>query len=186
MVHNLLLVMNDPREDPMTSPSATPPAPVQTLPAAVLLERRPATGPWVSHVWEAGAITVGEQFRRRAVTLVRDEPRLATYLVSGLQVALHVDECESYYYNLISERPRAFVVAHATADGEQPQPFRVSMSFDEAHAYLEGDDQVYAVAVPPELYRWTEAFVVEHYAPEQRLKRKRRDWSSDVDETPSA
>ena len=52
----------------------------------------------------------------------------------------------------------------------------VSLSFDEAHAYLEGDDTVYAVDIPPELYRWTESFVLTHYCPQQMKKRKRRDW----------
>ena len=61
---------------------------------------------------------------------------------------LHVDECESYYYNLVSDSPRAYVVAHSADDERQPQPFLVSMSFDEAHAYLEGEDEIYAVDVP--------------------------------------
>ena len=53
------------------------------------------------------------------------------------------------------------------------------MSFDEAHAYLEGEDEIYAVDVPPELYRWTEAFVIAHYFPQKKTKRKLRDWSAD-------
>ena len=95
---------------------------------------------------------------------------------------MYQDECESYYYNLVSDNPRAFVLAHAIDDNDQPRPFKVSMSFDEAHAYLEGDDQVYAVDVPPELYRWTEAYVIANYFPEKKRKRKLRDWSADESE----
>ena len=68
------------------------------------------------------------------------------------------------------------MVAHTVADDGRPQPFLVSMSFDEAHAYLEGDDEIYAVDVPPELYRWTEAYVIANYFPEKKKKRKLRDW----------
>jgi hypothetical protein len=53
------------------------------------------------------------------------------------------------------------------------------MSFDEAHAYLEGEDEIYAVDVPPELYRWTESFVISNYFPERKRKRKLRNWSAD-------
>ena len=58
-----------------------------------------------------------------------------------------------------------------------PEPFLITMSFDEAHAYLEGDDEIYEVEVPPELYRWTEAFLLMHYAPEKKIKRKRKNWT---------
>jgi hypothetical protein len=62
-----------------------------------------------------------------------------------------------------------------------PRPFLVSLSFDEANAYLETDDvDVFPVAMPPELYRWIEAFVLAHYVPEPRRKRKRDDWREGV------
>jgi hypothetical protein len=151
----------------------------QHFPVAVILERRPAVSRWIEHVWKAVGIAVGRHAGGRTPRLIRDEQGVALFLVGGLDVALYVDECESYYYNLVSDNPRAYVLAHATDDGTQPQPFRVSMSFDEAHAYLEGDDQIYDVDVPPELYRWTEAFVIANYFPEKKRKRKLRDWSAD-------
>ncbi|MCP5306300.1 MAG: DUF3305 domain-containing protein [Chromatiaceae bacterium] len=150
------------------------------FPVAVVLQRTPATSPWIEHVWDATGIAVNGQYPDREPQLVRDDGKTAVYLVGGLQVSLHADECESYYYNLVSETPRAYVVAHATDDNDRPQPFCVSMSFDEAHAYLEGDDRIFAVEVPPELYRWTEQFVIANYFPQKKLKRKLRDWSADT------
>lgn len=152
------------------------------FPVAVVLERRPAVSRWVDHVWKAVGIAVGRHAGSGPPQLIRDEDGVAHYLVGGLDVALYVDECESYYYNLVSDNPRAYVLAHDAGDGKQPAPFRVSMSFDEAHAYLEGDDQVYDVDVPPELYRWTEEFVIANYFPERKRKRKLRDWSADESE----
>lgn len=148
------------------------------FPVAVILERRPATSRWVDHIWTASGITVGRHDRGEA-RLIREDQGVAWFLIGGLEVALHVDECESYYYNLISDAPRAYVLAHGADDGGQPEPFQISMSFDEAHAYLEGEDEIFAVDVPPELYRWTEAFVIANYFPEKKRKRKLRDWSAD-------
>lgn len=155
---------------------------LQQLPVSVILERRPATSRWADHVWGAVGITVGRQAAGEP-RLIREDQGIAHYLVGGLEVALHIDECESYYYNLVSDNPRAYVVAHAEDQQQRPQPFRVSMSFDEAHAYLEGEDEIYAVDVPAALYRWTESFVIANYFPEKRHKRKLRDWSADESET---
>ena len=98
-------------------------------------------------------------------------------MYGGFSVSLFIDECESYYHNLMSPVPRSYVVARMD-DNDIPTPFLVSMSFDEAHAYLEGDEEVYDVDIPPELYRWTEAFVLAHYAPKKRVKRKRQNWKN--------
>lgn len=150
------------------------------FPVSVILERRPAVSQWADFVWTAAGIAVGQRSDDTRPTLVGQHTHCAHFLVGGLTVALHADECESYYYNLMSDTPRAFIVAHAGSYDDQPQPFRVTMSFDEAHAYLEGDDQIYAVDIPAELYRWTEAFVVANYFPEKKTKRKLRDWKAET------
>ena len=163
----------------MTPTPGNPVEAKQHFPVSVILERRPAKSRWVEHVWKAAGITVGRHTEGDP-QLVKEADETVYYLVGGLEVALHVDECESYYHNLVSDTPRAYVVAHLEADDPTPQPFLISMSFDEAHAYLEGDDEIYAVDVPPELYRWTEAFVIANYFPEKKKKRKLRDWSREA------
>jgi hypothetical protein len=150
------------------------------FPVAVVLERRSARSPWVDHVWSAAGIAVGRHSARQNAELLREEAGVAYFLVGGLEVRLHVDECESYYHNMRSDSPRAYVVARHSGEDDMPRPFLVSMSFDEAHAYLEGDDDVFAVDVPPELYRWTEAYVIANYFPEKKRKRKLRDWREDT------
>lgn len=156
---------------------------LQHFPVSVVLERRPAISQWVDYVWTAAGIAVGRHADSREPLLLReDDDGGARFLIGGFEVALYADECESYYYNLVSDTPRAFVVAHPADDGGQPTPFKVSMSFDEAHAYLEGEDEIFAVDVPAELYRWTEAFVIANYFPEKKYKRKLRDWSADDSE----
>jgi hypothetical protein len=155
------------------------------FPVAAILERRPAASRWADYVWTAAGIAVGRHADTGDPSLVREDDQRALFLVGGLEVALHVDECESYYHNLVSATPRAYIVAHQDDDGI-PEPFLVSMSFDEAHAYLEGDDEIYAVDIPAELYRWTEAYVIANYFPEKKRKRKLRDWSADDRDMPAS
>jgi hypothetical protein len=167
------------QETPMANVADEPPDEVGHFPIAVVLERHPATSRWAEYVWTAAGIAVARHASSEP-RLVREDGDSACFLVGGLEVRLHVDECESYYHNLVSDAPRAYVVARQEA-GEHvpPRPFLVSMSFDEAHAYLEGDDEIYAVEVPPELYRWTEAYVIANYFPEEKTKRRLRDWTAD-------
>lgn len=163
----------------------------ERFPVAVILESRPAKSQWVDTVWQAVALTIGNTTDENADQTFK-YPRLiyfsgdiAQHLYSGLQVTLYKDQCESYYHNLIAPNPRCYVVAHVDDNEAPPEPFLITMSFDEAHAYLEGDDEVYDVDVPPELYRWTEAFVLIHYAPEKRIKRKRKNWTQQDSECTS-
>ena len=149
------------------------------LPVSVIVESRPAKSIWVDRVWRAVAVTIGHAAIRREChpRLIRSSGDIEQYLCPGLQVTLYKDECESYYHNLMAPSPQCYVVAHLDDNEAMPEPFLITMSFDEAHAYLEGEDDIFEVDVPPELYRWTEAFVLVHYAPEKRVKRKRKNWS---------
>jgi hypothetical protein len=149
------------------------------FPVAAVLVRRKSNSRWIDHSWNVTGIAVGRHADNTETRPIRGSDDEAFFLVGGLDLALFVDECESYYFNLVSETPRAYVVAHVDDTDGPPRPFRVTMSFDEAHAYLEGEDEIFAVDVPPEVYRWTEAFVVAHYFPEKKRKRKLRDWSRD-------
>ena len=161
------------------SESATPANRRERFPIAVVLERRVAKSTWADHTWEASGITVGRHPRTDEPRLIREDSGTAFFIVGGLQVELFADECESYYFNLVSETPRAYVLAHLADADSAPEPFRITLSFDEAHAYLEGEDEIYAVDVPPELYLWAEAFVIANYFPEKKRKRKLRDWTAD-------
>lgn len=149
------------------------------IPVTVIMEKQPAvSSQWVDHIWVAIGVTVSDTDsnadQASGLTDIDDDAQLKIY--SGHQVKLYIDECDSYYHNLMSPTPHCFVVVRQDDDDAEPEPFIVSLSFDEAHAYLEGDDEVFAVDIPPEIYQWTESFVLEHYCPQQLKKRKRKDW----------
>jgi hypothetical protein len=146
---------------------------------AVVLERRELKGNrWASCTWDIVGVAAGAAVAQGdgPMLVATDESGTEHYLWPGFKVSLFADEAESYYHNLMAEKASCYVVVREAESGERPQPFLVTLSFDEAHAYLEGDDSVHAVPMPPELYRWAEAFVLAHYVPEQRKKRKRQNW----------
>lgn len=138
---------------------------------------------WSNGQWEASGLIVGEVGEKitgghkGSKQVVRRDLENSQYLWSGLTVALYKDESESYYHNLMSDSPKAFIVCRSNEDeSSHCQPFLVTLSYDEAASYMEVDELVYSVDMPPELYRWVEQFVLEHYVPEKKRKRRRDSW----------
>lgn len=152
------------------------------FPVSVIMQRSPSSvSAWSDYYWEAVGIAVMSNEDRVAnqPKLIHESGDIKQYLYPGYKVRLYVDECESYYHNLMSPTPRCYVVARPDED-DTPVPFLVTLSFDEAHAYLEGDELVFDVDIPPELYRWTEDFVLVHYVAEKKKKRKRDSWKDET------
>jgi hypothetical protein len=144
---------------------------------AVVMEKQPSEHPWADFRYDALGVVVREEDETQSVTRIYKDGEVEHFLITGLNLQLHVDECESYYHNLMSPEPGCFIVAsQPDASDEMPLPYLVSLSFDEAHAYLEGDEQIYSVKIPAELYQWAEAYVLTHYVAIKRTKRKRKEW----------
>jgi len=162
----------------MTDKSISESRPATRFPIRVVMERRRVSGnPWISENWKALGIAVGngpEGAVSNPVQLVSG-PDAAQFLWSGLVLELHADEAESYYHNLMVGTPGCYLVVRQREDG-MPEPVLATLSFDAGQAYQEGDETVYSVPLPPELYRAAEAFVLEHYVPVKKIKRKRQNW----------
>ncbi len=151
----------------------------KSFPVSIIMQSKPSASLWVDEVWDAlGLVVLEDNTQQQTKKIQQGDDK--QFIYAGLKVRLHLDECESYYHNLMSPEPSCFIAAREEdAEGNEsdvPIPFLVTLSFDEAHAYLEGDDIVYSVAIPPELYRWVEAYVVQNYSAEKKKKRKRKDW----------
>jgi hypothetical protein len=108
-------------------------------------------------------------------SLIRSDSGGRQLLYPGFRLRLHKDETESYYMNLTGDHPSIFVVCSEDED-ERLQPSLVTLSYDEVSSYMEVEDAVFSVPMPPELYRWIEAFVLQNYVPERRKKRKLDRW----------
>jgi hypothetical protein len=144
---------------------------------AVLMEKQPSSHPWADFKYQALGVVVRDGDEDKSVTRVYQNDEVEHFLVTGMSLRLYPDECEGYYHNLMSPEPGCFIVASQPDETDQmPVPYLVSLSFDEVHAYLEGDEQIYSVPIPPELYRWAEAFVLTHYIAIRKTKRKLKNW----------
>ncbi len=149
---------------------------------AVIMQRTQIKrGLWSVPNWRAVSVLAGEHVagrgHGRSPIYERDED--AQYLWSGLSLALHRDLAEEYWYNLTGDKPSLFVICHEAPDGELT-PFEVTANADSATTCLEGDDQVFAVPIPAEIYGYLEKFVVAHFVPQERKKRKRKNWSENL------
>lgn len=147
-----------------------------SMSVSVIMEKKPSQHAWADFSYQAVGVICGGS-EAESVRKIHQNGEVEQFLCTGLSLRLHLDECESYYHNLMSPEPGCFIVANEIDDtGAMPVPYLVSLSFDEAHAYLEGDEQVYAVTIPPELYKWSEAYILTHYEAIKKTKRKLNNW----------
>lgn len=140
---------------------------------------------WQAGRWRVSGLVAGGQGQGEGVrqTPLHADAGQQQTLWTGFNVELHKDEAESYYFNIVSDTPRTFVICTLNDNGPL-QPLIVTLSYDEAASYLESDDIVESVAMPAELYRWVEQFVLENYLPQKKKKRKRENWKEESRERP--
>ncbi|MCG6871800.1 MAG: DUF3305 domain-containing protein [Gammaproteobacteria bacterium] len=154
------------------------------FPVSVLLERRiRQRGRWSFPYWQVAGVVSGDgdsgQDPRRA--LVHEDDECRRYLWTGMWLELFRDGTESYWHNLKSSQPSLFVIcSEHEDDADDRVPILVTADHDEAHAYLEGGDDVFAVSIPPFLYQMIERYVVDYYQPGEEKKRKRKHWKSEA------
>jgi hypothetical protein len=159
------------------------PEPAVRLPVAVLLEKRQVSrGRWTVPNWQAVAVVAGEEVAGATPgrTLARSGENFEHHLWGGLTLELHKDGAEDYWFNLTGGRPALYVLCHESPDGDV-QPFAVTANPTEASGSIEAEAKTYAVPIPPEVYKRIEKFVVENYVPQERGKRKRKDWMKELD-----
>ena len=145
---------------------------------AVLTAREAVHGnPWITERWRVLGVVAGESLgKARERRVARSGPEAEEYLWTGLPLYLNVSEADSYYYNLIGDNPCVYVFGHRDDDGEFV-PTQVSVEYIDALAHGEAGNEVFAVPMPPELYRHVEGFVLEHFVPEEPRQRRKRDES---------
>ena len=156
-------------------------APRISIPVAVIMGRRMVSrSGWQVPSWRVVGVVAGEGVpgrESRAVPVHRDEDE-EHFLWGGLRVELYRDATEAYWSNLVGKQPSLFVLCVETENGSI-QPRSVTADMHEASSALEGQDRVFSVPIPPEVYQRLERFVVEHHVPEQKHKRRRTDWTTD-------
>ena len=150
----------------------------------VMQHRRIENNIWLSDQWEVEAVVAGgttnDALPERNISRIGSDSE--KYIWSNYLISLYKDEAESYYFNIISDTPLVFVVCRDEEGDGELKPFNVSVNYDEAASYMELDDEVFQVPMPAEIYRWVEAFVVNHYVPVKKKKRKLENWKQNSNE----
>lgn len=156
-----------------------PGVPRLSLPVAVIMGCKSVRGAgWEVPSWRvvgvvAGAGVPGPEAKGAPACAAGDERRL---IWGGLRLQFYRDAADSYWVNLTGQQPSLFVLCSETEDGTVV-PYSVTADQNEACSGVEGDDRVFATPIPPEVYHQLEQFVVEHNVPQQKRKRKRKNWA---------
>ncbi|MDH3640204.1 MAG: DUF3305 domain-containing protein [Gammaproteobacteria bacterium] len=164
----------------------------QVFPISVIIERRRLSrGDWSWPEWRVHGIVAAKSPDSAAgleSTRIHSERDVERYLWTGLAVRFYRDAAENYWHNLKGRQPSVFVICRPQ-DEEHTEsllaPFLVTVDPYEAEAYIEGDDTVFAVSIPPEVYGPLERFVIDHYQPSEKRKRKKSKWSDTRGQDPS-
>jgi len=152
-----------------------------SIPVAVVLERTiDQSKKWAFPSWRIYAIVAGAQVAEeyQQLTLPGNKDIFRSFH-SGLKLELFKDGSEGYWYNLLSEEPYLFVVCEGEQGDMEIEPNYVTANQDEATGYLESDDIVLSAPMPAELRDLLERYVISHYQPVIKKKRKRKDWLED-------
>ncbi len=130
-------------------------------------------GPLQVATWRLVGLVAGDVGGETAAgRCVRRDEGGEDYLWTGLPLRLDRGAAESYWFNLVSERPSLFVICRPVTDPGLA-PARVTPDHDLASAHMEADDTVFSAAMPTEVVPQLERFVMEHYRPQPRSGRRR-------------
>lgn len=146
------------------------------IPLAVITAREPVTGnPWISERWQVVGVVGGKASDGNiARTVLRQGPEGDQYLWTGLVLRLHPSEADAYYYNIIGQNPSLYVYCQLDDNGE-PCPRSLTAEYIDAMAHSETGNSSFSVAMPPEVYRAIERYVLEHYVPEEPKRNRKRE-----------
>jgi hypothetical protein len=140
---------------------------------AVVMEREAAPNVWEAWRHRPVEVLLHEAAFGEEARMLRDDGRRRRTLHPGFRLELFRDECEGYHLNLTSGAPVWFVMWRS--DDEDPSrawPEIVSVSYHEAGRWLDAQERVDNLPLPPELVAWLQSFNDEHYRPEPKRRRR--------------
>ncbi len=159
----------------MNQPVSTGPPEPECFPLGIITAREPVTGDrWIEDRWSVlGAVAVAAtEAGAGRPQLLRSGPEGEQYLWIGMSLCLAPAEADAYYYNLIGTNPSVYVYCERDEAGALV-PVAATLEYIDAMAHGEFGNEVFAVPIPPEIYRHIERYVLAHFVPEEpRLRRK--------------
>lgn len=140
---------------------------------AVVMEREANPNPWEAWRFRLVDVVPYQEAFGSAARVLRDDGRLRRTLYPGFRLELFRDEAEGYHLNLQTGTPVWFVMWRI--DDEDPSrawPETVSVSYTEAGRWLDAQERIDNVPLPPDLVAWLQAYTDEHYRPEPKQRRR--------------
>ncbi len=159
-----------------TQARAHPPLPSghPSLKVAVVMRREAQPNPWEDWRYSVAEVLLHQAGFGLEPRVLRDDGKLQTSLHPNFELTLFPDEAEGYYLNLNTGSPVWFVVWRVSdEDPSLAWAERVSLSYTEAGRWLDAQERVDNVPLPPELAAWLQSYVEVYYRPELKKERRR-------------
>lgn len=162
----------------------------------VLMRKQNIDNPWISYRWLPQEVLPDfgqfhsedlEQNKICGQFLGRDAEG-ESWLFTGFELNLFLDEAEGYYLNVSGTKPCWFVMWRLEEDydryldeqsiplaNSEPTlavPHRICVSYNEAARLLDGGESVDTVAMSDEHASWLQEYVNEHYRPEPKKRHR--------------
>jgi hypothetical protein len=137
-------------------------AAIDSLPIAVVMQRRKVSHPWADEAWAAVAVMRDEACAPGITPLSSDAER-QSWLVSGLALELYGDDNESYHENWLAPSPKV-CVGWRMVDG-QAVPLRASVRCVDGTRMFDSGEPADGVMMPPDIHAWLGNYLRQHYTP---------------------
>ena len=132
------------------------------------MERVTLANRWANERWEAKGVIADAPESDPGERVIVRQPNLMQILFPGLVLTLKRDEAEGYYFNITAPQPKVFVLWRMRDGIARPE--RLSVSYHEGARWMDAEETVDGVALPPDLLPWIAEFAAEHYKPEPKRK----------------
>jgi hypothetical protein len=145
------------------------PSRLSPYPVAVIMERVRLANRWATDRWEAKGVVRDVTPAGSGEQVIVSDEHVTQILFPGFTLKLHPDEAEGYIYNITSPQPKVFIMWRFGDDGVA-RPESLSVSYHEGARWMDAEESVGGVALPPDLLPWIAEFAAEHYKPEPKKK----------------
>jgi hypothetical protein len=150
-----------------------------SIDVAVLMRREPVQGAmarWQTWRWVLADVVPQQASFGQAPSLLRQSEHETLFLYPAWSVSLFKDDAEGYWLNATSPTPCYFVMWRMVdpEDGSDPvaEPQAVSLSYHDAGRWMDAQETVETVPVPPEVVTWLQDFSSQHFVPEEKKRQR--------------
>jgi Protein of unknown function (DUF3305) len=142
-----------------------------TFPLSVVMEKIATANRWQSEKWQLVGVLPDALGETRTVLV--DRPGLVQIRHCGFAAELFADEAEGYYLNVVAPDPRVFVSWRINEETAEAFPHLVTLSYNEAARWMDAQETVESVAMPPDMLAAVREWVEANYRPPEKKQRIR-------------